>query len=260
MLVVSGLPQPPLGRTYQLWLGSISLGNRISGGLLAVDSQGAGTLRVAPPRGTWSADIFGVTMERQGGAREPSDDLVLVGELSRQAGLGSPPTGPVSVTSTTGPATDAKSEATPGSPSTPAAQTQPSTQSVTASLPPPAAARGPDGQFVRVVPVPVERTWMVTRSVLKSLGWDIDQADRHAGMIRTEPRNMTFKDFGVYAGGMRHSLDIAVRALSNTQSSISVRREVFEEKRIFWSKERTVLPTPETSVEQTLLDAIERML
>jgi hypothetical protein len=39
-----------------------------------------------------------------------------------------------------------------------------------------------------------------------------------------------------------------------------VRREVFEEKRIFWTKERQVLATPESPVEQTLLDAIERLL
>jgi len=89
-LVVSGLPQPPAGRTYQLWLGSINLGNRVSAGLLAVDAQGTGTLRVAPPRATWSPDIFGVTMERQGGAREPSDDLVLVGELSKTAAASGP--------------------------------------------------------------------------------------------------------------------------------------------------------------------------
>jgi hypothetical protein len=39
-----------------------------------------------------------------------------------------------------------------------------------------------------------------------------------------------------------------------------VRREVFEERRIFWSKERKVLPTPETAVEDNLLDVIERLL
>ena len=89
-LVVSGLPQPPAGRTYQLWLGSIDQGNRVSAGLLAVDSQGAGTLRVAPPRATWAPDIFGVTMERQGGAREPSDDLVLVGEISKLSAAAPP--------------------------------------------------------------------------------------------------------------------------------------------------------------------------
>jgi hypothetical protein len=113
---------------------------------------------------------------------------------------------------------------------------------------------------VRVVPVPIERTFTVAQSVLKSLGWDIDQIDQAAGVIRTEPRNMTFKDFGVYAGGMRHSLDVVVRSVASGQTSISVRRAVFEERRIFWSKERKVLPTPETAVERTLLDAIERLL
>jgi hypothetical protein len=71
---------------------------------------------------------------------------------------------------------------------------------------------------------------------------------------------MTFKDFGVYAGGMRHSLDVVVRSVASGQTSISVRRAVFEERRLFWSKERKVLPTPETAVERTLLDAIERLL
>jgi hypothetical protein len=39
-----------------------------------------------------------------------------------------------------------------------------------------------------------------------------------------------------------------------------VRREVFEERRILWQKERKILPTPETAVEESLLDAIERLL
>jgi hypothetical protein len=39
-----------------------------------------------------------------------------------------------------------------------------------------------------------------------------------------------------------------------------VRREVFEEQRIFWTKERKVLATPESAVEQTILEAIERLL
>ena len=253
VLVVSGLPQPPVGRTYQLWLGSISLGNRISGGLLAVDSQGAGTLRIAPPRATWSPDIFGVTMERQGGAREPSDDLVLVGELPKQSGSALPPAAPVSPTET-------RLGGVPLSASASAAETpSPSPPPVT----PPLAitsVRGPDGEFVRVVPVPVERTFVVAQSALRNLGWDIDQVDQATGAIRTEPRNMTFKDFGVYAGGMRHSLGVVVREVSGGQTSIAVRREVFEERRILWSKERKVLATPETLVEQTLLDAIERLL
>jgi hypothetical protein len=243
-----------MGRTYQLWLGSIALGNRISGGLLAVDAQGAGTLRVPPPRATWAADIFGVTMERQGGAREPSDELVLVGELTKQTGPASPPV------SAPAPATEPKSETQSGSPATTAAEPRPAAPTMTASLTPQPSVRGPDGQLVRVVPVAAERTLTVAKSALKSLGWDIEQVDEATGVIRTEPRNMNFKDFGVYAGGMRHSLDVVVRPISSTQTSISVRREVFEERRIFWSKERKVLPTPETAVEDNLLDVIERLL
>lgn len=250
VLVVSGLPQPPVGRTYQLWLGSINLGNRVSAGLLAVDAQGAGTLRVAPPRATWSPDIFGVTMERQGGAREPSDDLVLVGELASlsaaaPSSAAQPREGTTSGSSVSG--------ADPLSSSPPA-------PSVTASVPPPAASRGPDGQLVRVFSVPAERTWTVTQSVLRSLGWDIDRADQMTGIIRTEPRNVTFRDFVLFAKGTRHALDVVVRSVSDSETSISVRREVFQEQRIFWTKERQVLATPESAVEQTILDAIERLL
>lgn len=253
-LVVSGLPQPPAGRTYQLWLGSVDLGNRVSAGLLAVDSQGAGTLRVAPPRATWAPDIFGITMERQGGAREPSDDLVLVGEISKLS-VAAPPV----VT-----APGAPSPERPGAGASPPGAETPSPSAssppVTAAIPPAAPARGPDGQLVRVFPVTVGRTWMVAQSVLRSLGWDIDRADQATGVIRTEPRNVTFKDFVVYAEGTRHTLDVVVRAVSGSETSISVKREVFEEQRIFWTKERKVLATPESSVEQAVLDAIERLL
>jgi anti-sigma-K factor RskA len=253
-LIVSGLRPPPAGRTYQLWLGSINLGNRVSAGLLAVDAQGAGTLRVAPPRATWSPDIFGVTVERQGGAREPSDDLVLVGELSNLTAAAPPPT-------TTTPPGSLPSEGGSGSSQAPGAETPSSSASkppVTASLPP--SSLGPDGQLVRVFPVSIERTWTVTQSVLRSLGWDIDRADQATGIIRTEPRNVTFKDFVVYAEGTRHTLDVVIRAVSGSETAISVRREVFKEQRIFWTKERTFLATPESSIEQTVLNAIERLL
>jgi hypothetical protein len=221
-----------------------------------VDAQGAGTLRVPPPRATWAPDIFGVTVERQGGAREPSDDLVLVGELSKQTGPVSPP---VSTPAPSAPPPEAP-ETQSGGAATTAGDSRSPTPTMMASLTPSPPLRGPEGQFVRVVPVTAGRTLTVAQSVLRSLGWDIEQVDQATGVIRTEPRNMTFKDFGVYAGGMRHSLDVVVRPVSSTQASISVKREVFEERRIFWSKERKVLPTPETAVEETLLDAIERLL
>jgi Anti-sigma-K factor rskA len=268
-LVVSGLTQPPPGRTYQLWLGNVKLGNRASGGLLMVDSQGEGTLRFAPPRATWSPDIFGVTVERQGGALEPSDELVLVGELTRQTAatrdLGPAPASPsarppsAAPGQTGSPTSPASSE--PRAPSVsirPAPDTDAQSATVTASLPPPGT--GAEGPLVRIVPVPVERAWTVTQSVLRSLGWDIERTDPGDGLIRTEPRNVDFKNVGVYAAGTRHALDLEVRAVSETQTSISVKRELFEEQRIFWSRERTKLPARDTSVEKTVLDAIEHLL
>jgi hypothetical protein len=258
-LVVSGLPQPPAGRTYQLWLGSINLGNRVSAGLLAVDSQGTGTLRVAPPRATWSPDIFGITMERQGGAREPSDDLVLVGELSKTT----TPSAPMTAMATTPPSASAGTpeRATPLSPSSMDPASTAASPTVTASVPPPGtASRGSDGQLVRVFPASADRSFTVAQSVLRSLGWDIDEANLATGVIRTEPRNVTFKDFVVYGEGTRHVLDVVVHPISGNETSISVKRRVFTEKRIFWAKERKDSPAPESAVEYTVLDAISRLL
>jgi hypothetical protein len=251
-LVVSGLPQLPIGRTYQLWLGSIDLGTRVSAGLLAVDAQGAGTLRVAPPRATWAPDIFGVTMERQGGGREPSDDLVLVGELARQTVAAAPP-----------PATPSADLPSPQGLTAPAsgAEAPPSTASpMVAAVPPPTSSRLADGQLVRVFPVPVDRTWSATQSALRSLGWNIDRVDQTTGVIRTGPRYVTFKNFVLYSDGTRHALDVVVRAVSANETAISVRREVVQERRVLWATERKVVETPESPLEQTVLDAIERLL
>src|SRR5262245_37512873 len=155
VLVVSGLPRPPVGRTYQLWLGSIDGGNRVSAGLLMVDAQGAGTLRVAPPRAQWSPDIFGVTMERQGGAREPSEDLVLVGELPKRTAA-APGTG-------SGAPAGTGSDGSAGTAKPPPADAAPASEpATTASLAPPVVySRGSDGQLTRVVSVPMDRTWLV---------------------------------------------------------------------------------------------------
>ena len=254
-LVVSGLPQPPPGRTYQLWLGSINLGDRVSAGLVAVDAQGAGTLRVPPPRASWSPDIFGVTLERQGGAKEPSDDLVLVGEMPKQPAPPPPP-----ATTTPPPAESPPPQSSVPGPDRASAAVSASAAPVSQAPPPSQPTRGPDGQLVRVFSAPVERTWAVTQSVLRSLGWDIDRANQATGVILTEPRNVTYKDFVFYGEGTRHTLSVVVRAVSDTETSISVKREVFQEERIFWSKERKVLSTPESAVEQGVLDAIDRVL
>ena len=87
-------------------------------------------------------------------------------------------------------------------------------------------------------PASAERSFTVAQSVLRSLGWDIDEANLTTGVIRTEPRNVTFKGFVVYGEGTRHVLDVVVHPISGTETSISVKRRVFTEKRIFWAKER----------------------
>ena len=88
---------------------------------------------------------------------------------------------------------------------------------------PPTSTRGPDGQLVRVFPAHRRAdAGLVAQSVLRSLGWDIDRADQATGVIRTEPRNVTFKDFVVYAEGTRHTLSVVVRAVSGSETSISV--------------------------------------
>jgi hypothetical protein len=50
-----------------------------------------------------------------------------------------------------------------------------------------------------------------------------------------------------------------VRQVSGSETSISVKRRVFSEQRIFWTKERKDLPASESAVEQTFLDAISRL-
>ena len=172
VLVVSGLPQPPTGRTYQLWLGSISLGNRVSAGLLMVDAQGAGTLRVAAAHGPPGHPISSASRwSAKGGAREPSDDLVLVGELpgsgdSRKA-PGAPAAGPRRAR--IGRAGRAGAPPTPSRRSRPRRAAPPRRRrrpgarpspAPAVRLPTPVAARRPRlGARVRVVPVPMERTW-----------------------------------------------------------------------------------------------------
>ena len=44
----------------------------------------------------------------------------------------------------------------------------------------------------------------MTRSVLKSLGWDIDKEDRDVGWIRTDSRRLDGDNFGVFAEGVKH--------------------------------------------------------
>ena len=59
----------------------------------------------------------------------------------------------------------------------------------------------------RTFNAPADRVFTVTRSVLKSLGWDIDKEDRDVGWIRTDSRRLDGDNFGVYAKGVKHRTD-----------------------------------------------------
>lgn len=79
MLAVRGLPAPPPGWEYQLWL--IRDSERHSGGTFAVDSQGRGYLFVQMPQDVSAFPTAGITMEPTGGSFAPTGDRYLFGSI-----------------------------------------------------------------------------------------------------------------------------------------------------------------------------------
>jgi anti-sigma-K factor RskA len=79
LLVATGLPSPPAGKTYQLWA---IAGNRppVPAGLLEVDSRGAGSLRLPALPGMDAVDVFAVTLEPGGGVPAPTGPMYLAGK------------------------------------------------------------------------------------------------------------------------------------------------------------------------------------
>ncbi len=125
----------------------------------------------------------------------------------------------------------------------------------------PATLSGQTGEPVtRTFNAPLERVWVVTESVLKSLGWDIDERDRSVGWMVTDSRGVEFKDFGVYGEGTRHKLRVTVKAAGEGKTSVSVERQLYKEERILWMKERKPIPVKDRSVETAVVDAIGRAL
>jgi hypothetical protein len=123
-------------------------------------------------------------------------------------------------------------------------------------LAPSAAANVP----TRTFNAPVDRVWTVTESVLKSLGWEIDKADREVGWMLTESRGVEFKDYAVYGKGLRHKLRVAMKAAGEGRTTVTVERELYAEERILWMAERKPVEAVDQSVETGILDAIERAL
>ena len=78
-LVVDGLPPLDASKQYQLWL--IQDGQRTSGGVFSVDSEGYGSHWITSPKPLVSYQSVGITVEPAGGSQAPTGERVLGGEL-----------------------------------------------------------------------------------------------------------------------------------------------------------------------------------
>lgn len=78
-LIVDGLPALDEEFQYQLWL--IRDGNRSSGGVFSVGTDGYGSLWVDAPEPLISYPAFGITVEPAGGSPGPTGMKVLGGEI-----------------------------------------------------------------------------------------------------------------------------------------------------------------------------------
>ena len=86
---------------------------------------------------------------------------------------------------------------------------------------------------------PPDRVFTVTRSVPKSLGWDVDKEDRDVG---TDSRRLDGDN------------------LDASRTAVTVERRVYEEERILFVAKEEDLKTDDRSVEKRILDEIGRSL
>ena len=112
----------------------------------------------------------------------------------------------------------------------------------------------------RTFNAPIDRVWVMTESVLKSLGWDVDKSDRAVGWILTDSRGVEFKDYAVYGKGLRHKLRVSLKTVGAGRTTVSVERELYTEERILWMTERKPVQATEQTVETGILDAIQKAL
>jgi hypothetical protein len=112
----------------------------------------------------------------------------------------------------------------------------------------------------RTYNAPADRVFTVTRSVLKSLGWDIDKEDRAVGWIRTDSRRMDGDNFGLYAKGVKHRLRLVITRQDANRTTVTVERRVYKEERILFVDKEEDIKTDDRSVEKRILDEIGRSL
>ena len=107
---------------------------------------------------------------------------------------------------------------------------------------------------------PVDRVWEKTVAVLKVLGWDVDRADRTVGLIVTDSRRVDGDNYGVYEKAVRHKLQLSVRRLSDTRTTVGIDRSVFKRERILFVDKDEPIEDKRTDVQKSILDAIGKSL
>jgi len=112
----------------------------------------------------------------------------------------------------------------------------------------------------RTFQAPVDRVWTVTRSTLKSLGWDIDKEDRDVGWIRTDSRRVEGDNFGVYEKALRHRLRIIIHGRDGGGTEVTVERRLYKSERVLFVDKEEDVPLKDHDVEKQILDEIGRSL
>ena len=109
---------------------------------------------------------------------------------------------------------------------------------------------------------PVDVVWDKTLAVLKVLGWDLDKdrVDRSIGFIVTGSRRVDGDNFGVYEKSLRHRLQIHVRRVSDSRTTVSIERSVFKRERIVFVDKDEPIEDTRTDVQKSVLDAIGKTL
>jgi anti-sigma-K factor RskA len=75
ILMAKGLPPPPKGKAYQLWF--IAGGRAMPGKVFVTDSSGAGMLNDQIPAEALNAAVFAITLEPEGGVKQPTGAMYL---------------------------------------------------------------------------------------------------------------------------------------------------------------------------------------
>jgi hypothetical protein len=112
----------------------------------------------------------------------------------------------------------------------------------------------------RTFQAPADRVWTVTRSTLKSLGWDIDKEDREVGWIRTDSRRVEGDNFGVYEKALRHRLRIVIKEREGGRTDVTVERRLYKSERVLFVDKEEDVPLRDHDVEKRILDAIGKSL